>query len=137
MKKITASPLSRDQIITRSAGIALISGFLIAARLYDPFKLQLITCRFKKLTGCDCPTCGLSRSVHSLLSFNIFDSITYNPLGIILISGLIVFLAKFAAELVAGKEIIISISKPLGKFIIFLMLVLVISAWILKLRPGI
>lgn len=136
MEEISFIPLSKDKAIIRSAGIILIFVFLIAARIYNPFESGLITCQFKDLTGYDCPTCGLSRSVHSFLSLNILDSIGYHPLGGVLILGLFVLLVKFTAELITGKELIIPITRSCRRFMIYFVLLLVFSTWMLKLCIG-
>jgi len=133
MKKIIYVPLSKDKIIIRTAGIILIFAFLLAARVYNPFESRLITCHFKELTGYECPTCGLSRSIYSLISLNIADSISYNPLGIVLILWLFALLTKFAAELISKQEIIIPVTKSSWKLIIIFLLLLVFSTWILRL----
>ena len=133
MKKIIDIPLSKDQIIIRTAGLILILAFLIAARFHNPLESRLITCHFKELTGYECPTCGLSRSIYSLISLNIADSLSYNPLGIFLILGLFALLIKFSAELTSKKEIIIHVTKSSRKLIIIFLLLLVFSTWILRL----
>jgi hypothetical protein len=133
MKKIIYVPLSKDKAIIRTAGIVLIFAFLLAAKCYNPFESRLITCRFKELTGYECPTCGMSRSVYSLISFDIADSIRYNPLGIVLVLGLLTLLIKFAAELISKKEIVIPLTKSSRKLIIIALMLLVFSTWILRL----
>jgi hypothetical protein len=133
MKKIMYVPLSKDKVILRTAGIVLIFAFLIAARCYNPFESRLITCGFKELTGYECPTCGMSRSIYSLISLNIADSIKYNPLGILLVLGLFALLIKFAAELISRKEIIVPVTKSSRKLIIISFVLLVFSTWILRL----
>jgi len=121
MKKIMYVPLSKDKVILRTAGIVLI------------FESRLITCGFKELTGYECPTCGMSRSIYSLISLNIADSIKYNPLGILLVLGLFALLIKFAAELISRKEIIVPVTKFSRKLIIISFVLLVFSTWILRL----
>jgi hypothetical protein len=130
---MTALPLTKDKMIIRLTAVILMLAFLFAVKLYNPFESELLTCQFKNLTGYDCPTCGLSRSVYSFLSLRITDSIGYNPLGCVLVLGLFAFLVKFAAELITKKEIIIPIIKPYRKFMLFFILLLVFSTWIIKL----
>jgi hypothetical protein len=125
--------LTKDRMIVRMAAVILMLSFLFAAKLYNPFESGLLTCQFKNLTGCDCPTCGLSRSVYSFLSLRISDSIGYNPLGCILVLGLFAFLIKFIIELIIKKEIIIPITKPYRKVMLIFLLLLVFSTWIVKL----
>ena len=52
-------------------------------------------CSFKKITGFNCLTCGATRSFQSLMSGKIIESIKYNPLFIIVLIGLIIFLIYF------------------------------------------
>jgi len=133
MKSISFIPLSKDKIIIRWAGIILIFAFLIAAVLYNPFESELTACRFKDLTGYDCPTCGLSRSVHAFLLLNFFDSIAYHPLGGVLILGLLALLVRFTAELITGKEFLVSVPRSCRRIVMLLILFLVFSTWILRL----
>jgi len=130
---MTVLTLTKDKMIIRLTGLILMSAFLFTARLYNPSESDFFTCRFKNLTGYDCPTCGLSRSVHSILTLNIYDSIKYNPLGCMLIVGLLVFLAKFLVELLLRKEIIIRMIKPYGRVLWVALLLMVFSSWILRL----
>ncbi|MBN1626946.1 MAG: DUF2752 domain-containing protein [Deltaproteobacteria bacterium] len=133
MKSISFVPLSRDKVIIRWAGVVLIFALLIAARLYNPFESELMTCRFKDLTGYDCPTCGMSRSVYSILSLDIVDSVSYHPLGGLLILGLFAVLVRSAAELITGKEFIIPVKKSFRRFVMLFILFLLFATWIFKL----
>jgi hypothetical protein len=105
MRILATIPLSKDKVILRVAGVAIITLFFIAARLYNPFESQLIVCQFKQLTGHDCPTCGLARSTFSLMHLHLGDSIKFNPLGVVLVGGLLVLLLKFLIELLLQREI--------------------------------
>lgn len=39
-------------------------------------------CLFRRATGLPCPTCGLTRSIHSAGRLRVRDSVAYHPLGI-------------------------------------------------------
>jgi hypothetical protein len=136
LMKIKMIGMSKDKMILRGTGIILILAFLIAGRLYNPFESHFLSCQFKGLTGYDCPTCGLSRSIYSFLSFRFLDSIRYNLFGCILISGLFVFLAKFSAEIIIKKEIVIPATKSLQISMMIFLLFLVFLTWILRLFSG-
>jgi hypothetical protein len=41
-------------------------------------------CLFNKIVGFPCPTCGLTRSLYSLTTGNLAQSIRFNPLGLVL-----------------------------------------------------
>jgi hypothetical protein len=131
--EMTVLPLSKDKMILRLTAVVLMLTFLFAARLNNPFESTLLTCQFKNLTGYDCPTCGLSRSVYSFLSLKISDSIYYNPLGCVLVLGLLVFMVKFTAELITRKEILIPITITFRRFMLIFILLLAFSTWILRL----
>nr|WP_109608944.1 DUF2752 domain-containing protein [Mucilaginibacter oryzae] len=56
---------------------------------------HLITCPFKKLTGIDCPGCGMQRAVIALLKGEIYNSFKYYPACIaVLVTALFVILSK-------------------------------------------
>lgn len=42
-------------------------------------------CLFNKLAGFPCPTCGLTRSLYSLTTGDFWQSIRFNPLGLIVV----------------------------------------------------
>jgi hypothetical protein len=137
MKKYLAAPLSKDKVIMRAVGLVSIILFFAAARLYDPFHMQLVECQFKHLTGYDCPTCGLTRSVSSLMNFHIAASIAYHPLGIVLAAGLFILLLKWATELLFMTEL----APPRGTahlkmFIVIATSLLFAASWIVKLCAG-
>jgi hypothetical protein len=56
-------------------------------------------CYFKKITGMNCPGCGGTRSVQSLLHLDIWHSIWYNPVVFILIVTLAVLYVRFVLNL--------------------------------------
>jgi len=133
LMEIKIDVLPKDKMILRLAGIILILTFLLSALLYNPFESHLLTCHFKNLTGYDCPTCGLSRSVYSFLSLKFQDSLRYNPLGFILVSGLLIFLLKFSTEIIIKKEIVVPTTQSFRRYVVIFLLLLVLSTWIFKL----
>lgn len=42
-------------------------------------------CIFRKLTGIECPGCGMTRAAHALLNGRISEAFSFNPVGIILL----------------------------------------------------
>jgi hypothetical protein len=53
----------------------------------------LLPCPFKWLTGCDCPACGMQRSIIHTLRGDIEQSWQANPGGVILLLGIVVHVA--------------------------------------------
>jgi hypothetical protein len=58
----------------------------------DWLELHTIPCPFHLMTGCDCPGCGMQRSVLSLFRGDIEGSITHHISGIPFVLFLFVFL---------------------------------------------
>ncbi|MFH1196160.1 MAG: DUF2752 domain-containing protein [bacterium] len=133
MNKLNAVPLSKDKVILRIAGLAIITLFFVAVRFYNPFQTELLSCQFKNLTGYDCPTCGLSRSVHSFATFHFVDSLSYNPLGFVLLIGLIFLFVKILVELITRKDIQLNSKSLSGKQIGAIVFAMVLFNWIYKL----
>jgi hypothetical protein len=133
MNKFIAAPLPKDDVIVRIAGLVVMALFFVAARFYNPFESELLGCQFKNLTGYDCPTCGLSRSIFLLMNFQIGSSINYHPLGVVVVVALFFFLLKFTAELILKKEITIPWGKNTMKIFIVTMTSLAAVNWFVKL----
>jgi len=48
-------------------------------------------CLLKKTTGIPCPSCGSTRSMIALVHGELIEGILWNPIGLILFCGLIIF----------------------------------------------
>lgn len=133
MSRFNATPLSKDKVIVRIAGITIIALFFVAAGLYDPFESDLLSCQFKNLTGYDCPTCGLSRSIYCLMSFRFLDSLKYNPLGPVIFIGLVMLFIKLGIELLSGKEFRIIKKNSFRRIHLISLLLILVVLYILRL----
>ena len=51
-----------------------------------------VTCPIKAVMGMECPTCGTTRAMISLLSLDFKGYLYYNPMAVFLISALALFL---------------------------------------------
>ena len=49
-------------------------------------------CSFHRLTGLHCPGCGMTRAVHATLHGRIGEAFRFNPLGMILVPVLLIWL---------------------------------------------
>ena len=67
------------------------------------FKVQ-ISCPFKKIFHLSCPGCGLTRSIFSLLHFQILDSLYYNILGIPLFITLIISYSLVVIDIIKKEN---------------------------------
>lgn len=41
-------------------------------------------CQFRRLTGLECPGCGMTRATYALLHGHVMDAFRFNPLGMVL-----------------------------------------------------
>jgi hypothetical protein len=48
-------------------------------------------CLFKKATGIPCPSCGATRSMIALINGDLLKAILWNPVGLLLLGGLVIF----------------------------------------------
>jgi hypothetical protein len=63
--------------------LAVLGGYTLFSYIVIERKLPyVIACPFKLITGCDCPLCGLSRSLGCLLHLDLKSSLAYNRLTI-------------------------------------------------------
>lgn len=53
-----------------------------------------IKCLYKRILGIECPTCGITRAIKSILSGNINDAINNNPMILLLPILIILVLIK-------------------------------------------
>ncbi len=51
--------------------------------------IKFILCPMQNIFGLPCPACGITRSMSSLLSLDIWHSFRYHPLGIIVFAAII------------------------------------------------
>jgi hypothetical protein len=61
-------------------------------------------CLFKQITGIPCPSCGVTRSILLIGKGNIPDSLSLNPLGIILLLMAVVFPVWIVFDLLSRKK---------------------------------
>lgn len=94
-------------------------------------------CLFNKLAGFPCPTCGLTRSLYSLATGNLFQSVRFNPLGLPL--------AFFITLWTLGRVNLVSLLKRLDTtkldgrttYIIFTLLLLSWSFNVIRVVSGV
>jgi hypothetical protein len=96
---------------------------------------QVGVCMFKHVTSIPCPSCGSTRSVLSLLQGNLMAAIYWNPIGLILLTILIIapfwilfdFISKRDTLFIFYQKAEKVISK---KYIAIPAILLIITNWI-------
>jgi hypothetical protein len=61
-------------------------------------------CVFKNATGIPCPSCGATRSMIALISGDLISAILWNPIGLLLLGGLVIFPVWLLHDLALKKN---------------------------------
>ena len=85
------------------------------------------------MTGCDCPTCGLSRSIYEFSRFHLAEAFSFHFMGPFIYSGSLVVFLKFSIEWLVKKEMKLNISAGAVKLSIIFAVGLWIIFWFTKL----
>ena len=95
MKKVA---LSSSLILRTIAGSILLCTLASGIALYF-FKIDFLEllprfhfCLFRLVTGFDCPFCGTTRAFLALGQLKLMKAISFNPLSIILLSVMVIYL---------------------------------------------
>lgn len=78
--------------------------------LFDPADISWMECKFFRLTGIPCPTCGISRSFHAMVNIEITDAFNWHWLGPFLFGAIVFSGMFFGITAVWGKTAILNIS---------------------------
>ena len=112
----------------------IILGGLVFLFFVDPEKNSLFPCFFRFATGLDCPGCGTTRALYSLLHLRFWQAFRYNPLIYLLVPIATYFGAVGYIYLLTGKlfKLKLRISKP----VIWIFVIVVLSFVILRNIPA-
>lgn len=89
-------------------------------KIYTKFNVG-IPCIFKLITGYDCPGCGITRCLFSLINLDIKSAFNYNALVTILIVPFIIYYSYMNYCYVFGKNN--NLKKYVNKISIILLIV--------------
>ena len=110
------------------------TGIVILGVLYLLYNVEnerlVLSCMFQKLTGYQCPGCGTQRSIQSLLHLEIRQGILYNPILVVAIPFVIIFVYL---EQLNGKKRFPKLNRQIsGKYSIISVSVIIMAYWILR-----
>ena len=88
--------------------------------------LKKIPCFFKIIFKIPCPFCGMTRSFHEIIRFNIIDALYYNFLTILLILFIIYSIILFISDIRKNETKILNLITS-KKFYVVLIILLIIS----------
>lgn len=87
------------------AGLAAAGVAVFLLYRYGPHAAWLPGCLFHKLTGFDCPGCGMTRATHAAAHGRLGEALRFNPLGMILLPAAMVGLGLEILGWVRGKPL--------------------------------
>jgi hypothetical protein len=112
--------------------IIILSGFVFLF-FVDPEKNSLFPCFFRFATGLDCPGCGTTRALYSLLHLRFWQAFRYNPLIYLLVPFTTYFGIIGYIYLLTGKFFKINVHIP--KLVVWSLIVLFLAFVILRNIP--
>lgn len=136
--------------VERSAGTVeygLIYGsivlfILVSVRISElfpdiPKALSGFSCTFKNITHIPCLTCGMTRSIFSLVHLNIIDAFRMNPLVFLTILILLLWgVWSLIGVIVKPKRIRIELAPAERIIVILSVILLVIANWLYLIWAG-
>lgn len=87
--------------------LGLCIALLLAFALYrlGPSARWFPGCLLHKLTGLDCPGCGMTRAVHATLHGRLGEAFRFNPVGMVLLPAALIGLGLELLGWVRGKPL--------------------------------
>ncbi|MGA9116690.1 MAG: DUF2752 domain-containing protein [Bacteroidota bacterium] len=89
----------------RAATAGVLLGGLALLRVLEPGEMPLPACLFHRLTGFSCPTCGMTRSLHSALHGLWNEAFGAHPAGPFLLFFVLAVAAALGAEAALGRRL--------------------------------
>jgi hypothetical protein len=86
-------------------GLALLVFAAFCLRSQGPGAGWLPGCLFHRMTGLDCPGCGMTRAAHATLHGDLAAAFRFNPLGMVLLPLAMIGIGLEIAGWVRGKPL--------------------------------
>ena len=108
---------------------------LLAILLYrfGPSVPWLPGCWFHRVTGLDCPGCGMTRAAHAALYGRWAEAFRFNPLGMLLLPAALVGIGLELAGWLRGKPL--PVRFRIGGRWVWGLLVMLLVFWVLRNIP--
>jgi hypothetical protein len=123
--------LAAAERVTRIRISAVLAALLAIGALVNPARpLPIDLCLLKRLTGLDCPTCGLTRAVCHALQGDWAGSLSFHPAGILVVVSLTAWTMWSALEAWLGQAIWMTGHRMLPKLAGASIAVLSLAGWL-------
>lgn len=107
--------------------------FCVAFALwYFPWLVDLPLCGVKLMIGMPCPGCGLVHSFVALFHGRIGESISFNPMGVI-IAGTLAYAFIRSMARIAGRPLKPLLSESARRLVLNVFIVALIAQWVIGL----
>jgi len=117
-----------------AATFIIITGIILFCIVMKPIENPLFTiCLFKLITGIDCPTCGITRSLIYLFHGDITNAVRMNPLGIPVFVLLLYQFIKLSLQIFFHTNVRINVSKQMVIVITLISFMSILLVWYHKL----
>ena len=102
--------------MTRIRTSGVLTALLAAGMFVNPSRpLPIDLCLWHRLTGLDCPTCGLTRAVCHALQGDWAGSLGFHPAGILVAISLVGWVTWMSLEAWKGQALWVGGRKPLTR----------------------
>lgn len=135
--------LSRNRLYLY-LGIACLVGYIwVCINTFSAIgNSNFSVCVVKNVTGLPCPSCGSTRAVGALFHGDILQAFYFNPFGLILGMGMVIFPFWIAYDLLAKKNTLLWFYEKLEELlpqakVAVPLIVLVVLNWIWNIYKGI
>jgi hypothetical protein len=128
------APLGRPPLGVFFAGSGAAGAALVGLLHLD--RLPVSVCFLKFATGCPCPTCGATRAMARLVVGDLRGAFLMNPLAIV---AAFLVAAWGVADLALwpwGRALSVGFSPPVGRWVRFAGLALILANWAYLIAAG-
>jgi len=122
--------------VIRGWGVLLgVPALFFAAYFYPHIPLlgSLKLCAVRGFLGCDCPGCGMTRSLWAVAHGRVRESIDFHPLGIIVAGWLLYIFLRSLAEAGSGRRLPALLGRGSRDILVYAFLGALVFQWAVKL----
>ena len=120
-----------------------LAGFLWISYVFfnSPITSSIHPCFIKSLTQIPCPSCGSTRSVMAILSGQFQSAFYWNPLGYLILAGLVIMPIWIIVDMIFGIQSFYNFycflnAKIQSKKIAFPLMLLLLMNWYWNIKKG-
>lgn len=125
--------MKKDRALWVALGVLVVAFVAFQVHEKGPGILPFPSCPFRKITGLNCPGCGMTRATYATLHGEIGQAFRNNALGMILLPVLFAGMGIHLIGWVRGRRL--PFSPTIGRRTGWGILVVVLMFWILRNIP--